>query len=100
MVFGEEDEFVSIRFDPERSAELLPVGQQFVERAGLDAGTGKDVRPDLGALFDDADGNLALLFGGGKDWVADITGFGAGFGLAFLVSPGGWAAVKRRVRRQ
>ena len=43
---------------------------------------------------------FALLFGGGKDWVADITGFGAGFGLAFLVSPGGWAAVKRRVRRQ
>ena len=43
---------------------------------------------------------FALLVGGGKDWVADIAGFAAGFGLAFLVSPGGWAAVKRRIRRQ
>ena len=43
---------------------------------------------------------FALIVGGGYDWVADIAGFGAGFGLAFLVSPGGWAAVKRRVRRQ
>ncbi len=42
---------------------------------------------------------FALIAGGGLDWVADLAGFGAGFGLAFLVSPGGWAAVKRRVRR-
>lgn len=43
---------------------------------------------------------FALIGGGSKDWVADFAGFAAGFGLAFLVSPGGWAAVKRRVRRQ
>ncbi|MEZ5769834.1 MAG: hypothetical protein R3D80_20935 [Paracoccaceae bacterium] len=42
---------------------------------------------------------FALIVGGGLDWVADLAGFGAGFGLAFLVSPGGRTAVMRRVRR-
>jgi membrane associated rhomboid family serine protease len=42
---------------------------------------------------------FGLLFGGGYTWVADLSGFVAGFGLAFLVSPGGWQAVVRRVRR-
>lgn len=43
---------------------------------------------------------FAIIAGGGKAWVAEFAGFGAGFAIAFLVSPGGWAAVKRRVRRQ
>ncbi len=43
---------------------------------------------------------FALLVGGSLDWVADLAGFGAGFGLAAFVSPMGRAAVKRRVRRQ
>lgn len=42
---------------------------------------------------------FALLFGGGYDWVADLAGFGAGFGIAFVMSPGGRAAVIGRIRR-
>jgi rhomboid protease GluP len=30
-----------------------------------------------------------LIFGGGNDWVADIAGFVTGFGLSFLLAPGG-----------
>ena len=30
-----------------------------------------------------------LVFGGGNDWIADITGFVTGFGLSFLLAPGG-----------
>ncbi|RME18099.1 MAG: rhomboid family intramembrane serine protease [Alphaproteobacteria bacterium] len=43
---------------------------------------------------------FGLLFGGGPTWVADIAGFAAGFGLAFLVSPGGWQAVLARIRQR
>lgn len=43
---------------------------------------------------------FGLLFGGGLDWIADIAGFGAGFGLSFLVSPGGWQRVLRKLRRR
>jgi rhomboid protease GluP len=43
---------------------------------------------------------FGLLFGGGLDWIADIAGFGAGFGLSFLVSPGGWQRVVQRLRRR
>jgi membrane associated rhomboid family serine protease len=41
---------------------------------------------------------IGVLFGGGTLWVAEIAGFVAGFGLSFLVSPGGWARVKARMR--
>ncbi len=43
---------------------------------------------------------FGLVMGGGIDWVADIAGFAAGFTIAFLVSPGGWAAVLRRLRQR
>jgi len=43
---------------------------------------------------------FGLLFGGGNDWVADVFGFGAGFALSFLVSPGGWGRVVARLRRR
>jgi len=43
---------------------------------------------------------FGLLFGGGISWVAEMTGFVAGFAIAFLVSPGGWQAVLRRVRQR
>lgn len=42
---------------------------------------------------------FGLLFGGGRDWVADLAGFGAGFALSFLVSPGGWARALERIRQ-
>ncbi len=43
---------------------------------------------------------FGLLFGGSKDWVADLAGFASGFGLSFLVSPGGWQHVLARLRRR
>lgn len=43
---------------------------------------------------------FGLLFGGGLDWVADLTGFVAGFLLSFVVSPGGWARVMAKLRRR
>lgn len=43
---------------------------------------------------------FGLLFGGGLDWIADLAGFAAGFGLSFLVSPGGWRRAVERMRRR
>ena len=43
---------------------------------------------------------FGVLFGGGYDWVADIMGFAAGFGLSFVVSPGGWARVREKIRQR
>lgn len=41
-----------------RCTELLPVGQQLVERLGLDDGATEDVAADLGALLEDDDAPL------------------------------------------
>jgi len=41
-----------------------------------------------------------VFFGGGWDWVADLSGFAAGFVLSFLVSPGGWARVTAKLRQR
>jgi len=43
---------------------------------------------------------FGLLFGGGKDWVADLAGFVTGFALSFLVSPGGWSRALARLRQR
>lgn len=43
---------------------------------------------------------FGLLFGAGQNWVAELTGFVAGFGLAFLVSPGGWRAMLAKIRQR
>ena len=43
---------------------------------------------------------FGLLFGGGRDWVADLAGFATGFALCFLVTPGGWARVVGRLRQR
>jgi membrane associated rhomboid family serine protease len=43
---------------------------------------------------------FGLLFGGSRDWVADIAGFGAGFALSFVVSPGGWRELVARLRQR
>lgn len=43
---------------------------------------------------------FGLLFGGGLDWVADLAGFAAGFTLSILVSPGGIARLRARIRQR
>jgi membrane associated rhomboid family serine protease len=42
---------------------------------------------------------FGLLFGGQKDWVADLCGFATGFGMSFFLAPGGWARIRARIRR-
>jgi membrane associated rhomboid family serine protease len=43
---------------------------------------------------------FGVLFGGSWDWVAEVTGFAAGFLLSFVVSPGGWARVMEKMRQR
>lgn len=43
---------------------------------------------------------FGLLFGAGLTWVSEIAGFVAGFGLSFLVSPGGWSRVLVQLRKR
>ena len=43
---------------------------------------------------------FGLLFGGSNDWVADLAGFGSGFALSFLVSPGGWSKLLAKLRQR
>ena len=43
---------------------------------------------------------FGLLFDTGLDWIAEVGGFAAGFGLSFLVSPGGWARVVAMLRQR
>ncbi|WP_298260652.1 rhomboid family intramembrane serine protease [uncultured Litoreibacter sp.] len=38
--------------------------------------------------------------GFGLDWVAELSGFGAGFLMSFLVSPGGWGRVLAKMRQR
>lgn len=43
---------------------------------------------------------FGLLFGGGWDWVAELAGFFTGFFVSFVVSPGGWARVRQKIRER
>ena len=43
---------------------------------------------------------FGLIFGGNWNWIADLSGFVAGLGLAPFVAPGGWAAFMRRMRQR
>ncbi len=43
---------------------------------------------------------FGVLFGGSPDWVADLAGFAVGFGLSFLVGPGGPAHLLRAIRQR
>jgi membrane associated rhomboid family serine protease len=43
---------------------------------------------------------FGVLFGGGWDWVADLAGFVMGFFMSFVVSPGGWARVRQKLRQR
>jgi len=42
---------------------------------------------------------FGLIFGGQKDWVADLSGFATGFGLSFFLAPGGWARMRGKIHR-
>lgn len=41
---------------------------------------------------------FGLLFGSNNDWVADLAGFVCGFGLSFVMVPGGWARLREALR--
>ncbi|QIE46434.1 rhomboid family intramembrane serine protease [Pseudohalocynthiibacter aestuariivivens] len=41
---------------------------------------------------------FSLVFGANMQWLADVSGFGAGFALSFFVSPGGWQKIHARLR--
>lgn len=43
---------------------------------------------------------FGVFFAGGRDWVADLSAFGAGFALALLLTPGGPAHLLARLRRR
>ena len=43
---------------------------------------------------------FGVLFGGGWDWVAEVAGFATGFLLSFVVSPGGFARVRAKLRQR
>lgn len=43
---------------------------------------------------------FGLIFGGPRDWVADLAGFFTGFGLSFLLVPGGWARLREMLRNR
>lgn len=43
---------------------------------------------------------FGLLFGDSYYWVAELSGFAAGFMLSFAVAPGGWRRVIARLRRR
>lgn len=41
---------------------------------------------------------FGVLFGGSYDWAAVIAGFATGFGVSFIVSPGGWGRALAQIR--
>ena len=41
---------------------------------------------------------FAALFGSTGDWVADLAGFVAGFGMSFFLIPGGWTRLRDSLR--
>ncbi|MDU8928792.1 rhomboid family intramembrane serine protease [Alisedimentitalea sp. MJ-SS2] len=43
---------------------------------------------------------FGILFGARTNWVADLSGFGWGFLLSFVVSPGGWFRLRDRLRQR
>ncbi len=43
---------------------------------------------------------FGVLFGSTNEWVAEVTGFVTGFGLSFLVGPGGWRRALAALRRR
>lgn len=43
---------------------------------------------------------FGVIFGGSPDWVADLAAFATGFGLSFVVGPGGPAHLLRLIRQR
>lgn len=43
---------------------------------------------------------FGLFFGAQNDWIADLSGFATGFGLSFILTPGGWARLLSRLRQE
>lgn len=43
---------------------------------------------------------FGLLFGGGPEWVADLTAFVAGFTMSFALAPGGFARLRAMLRQR
>lgn len=43
---------------------------------------------------------FGLFFGGTPTWIADVTGFAAGFLASFVLSPGGFAKLRARIRHE
>ncbi len=43
---------------------------------------------------------FGALFGIGPDWIAEFSGFGAGFLISFFVAPGGWSHLLRKLRKR
>ncbi|MGJ8547118.1 MAG: rhomboid family intramembrane serine protease [Sulfitobacter sp.] len=42
----------------------------------------------------------SLLFGAGDQWIAELAGFICGFGLSFVLVPGGWTHLVAQIRRR
>lgn len=43
---------------------------------------------------------FGLVFGGGKMWIAELSGFAFGFVISIVAAPGGWAALVTRLRQR
>ena len=43
---------------------------------------------------------FGLFFGAQNDWIADLSGFATGFGLSFILTPGGGARLLSRLRQE
>lgn len=43
---------------------------------------------------------FGLIFGSNSAWIAELAGFFAGFGIAILLAPGGWATFLARMRQR
>lgn len=43
---------------------------------------------------------FGLIFGGNSQWIAELTGFFAGFLLSIILAPGGWSSLLARMRER
>lgn len=43
---------------------------------------------------------FGLVFGGNRQWIAELSGFAAGFGLSTILAPGGWSSLVARMRER